>query len=279
MFGAINEREGALRGLIVNSGETFEATASRDEELAETFAIFPTFLDESKATLARLERFSVDTGPLVEDLKGPADDLGPTVRDLGDLAPDLQALFNDLPPLIRASEEGLPALERVLGGAEPVLEALHPFLDELNPILSFFNYHQVTIASFLSNAGSNLNAKPGGERVQTQIAMIDGHSFDKLYERPDFERGNAYPAPNAYDRALLLGTVESFDCAPAGGEQREPEDAEGVPAPLQGGMRRTPCFVAPNSLYDGRQFAYPRRGQAPKVDAPSGVDGTEPAVP
>ena len=279
VFGAINEREGALRGLIVNSGNTFEATASRDEELAETFAIFPTFLDESKATLARLERFSKDTGPLVEDLKGPADDLGPTVRDLGDLAPDLQALFNDLPPLIRASEDGLPALERVLGGLEPVLEALHPFFSELNPILSYFNYHQVTIASFLSNAGSNLNAKPGGERVQTQIAMIDGRSFDKHFERPDFERGNAYPAPNAYDRALLLGTVESFDCQPAGGERPNPVDAENAPAPEKSGLRRAPCFVAPKSLYDGRQFAYPRRGRAPLVAAPKGVDGTEPATP
>ena len=49
VFGAINERRGALRELIVNSKRTFEATASRDEALAETFAIFPTFLDESKA--------------------------------------------------------------------------------------------------------------------------------------------------------------------------------------------------------------------------------------
>ena len=77
MFGAINERRGALRELIVNSKRTFEATASRDEALAETFAIFPTFLDESKATMARLEDFSRYTHPLVNDLKGPADDLGP----------------------------------------------------------------------------------------------------------------------------------------------------------------------------------------------------------
>ena len=58
VFGAINERRGALRELIANSKRTFEATASRDEALAETFAIFPTFLDESKATLARLQDFS-----------------------------------------------------------------------------------------------------------------------------------------------------------------------------------------------------------------------------
>ena len=279
VFGAINEREGALRELIVNSGNTFEATASRDRELAETFEVFPTFLDESRATLIRLERFSTDTRPLVNDLKGPADDLGPTVRDLGDLAPDLDALVRDLPPLIRASERGLPALERVLGGAEPVLEALHPFFAELNPILSYFNYHQVTIASFLSNAGSNLNAKPGGERVQTQIAIIDPRSFEKHYERPDFELGNAYVAPNAYKRAWLLGAIESFDCAPAGGERPDPVDAEAVPAPVKNGLKRAPCLVQPPSLYDGKRFPRPERGSAPLVDPPSGTEGTEPATP
>ena len=106
VFGAINEREGALGELIVNSNNTFEATASRDAALAETFRVFPTFLDESKATLARLEDFSRNTRPLVNLLKGPADDLGPTVRDLGDLAPDLEGLFRDLDPLIRAGRTG-----------------------------------------------------------------------------------------------------------------------------------------------------------------------------
>ena len=48
VFGAVNERQGALRELVVNSNNTFEATASRDRELAETIRVFPTFLDESK---------------------------------------------------------------------------------------------------------------------------------------------------------------------------------------------------------------------------------------
>ena len=65
MFGAINERRGALRELIVNSKHTFEATASEDDALRQTIAIFPTFLDESKATMARLEDFSHNTHPLV----------------------------------------------------------------------------------------------------------------------------------------------------------------------------------------------------------------------
>src|SRR5215211_3871797 len=173
VFGAINERRGALRELIVNSKRTFEATASRDEALAETFAIFPTFLDESKATMARLEDFSRSTHPLVNDLKGPADDLGPTVRDLGDLAPDLERLFRDLGPLIRESRTGVPALERTLREAEPLTEALHTFFPELNPILSYFNFHQQTIAGFFTNAGGDhRGALVRGVQVRREAARL-----------------------------------------------------------------------------------------------------------
>ncbi len=162
VFGAINEREGALGELVVNANNTFEATASRDAALADTFQVFPTFLDESKATLARLETFSNDTRPLVNDLKGPADDLGPTVRDLGDLAPDLAGLFRDLDPLIRASKTGLPDLARFLRGAEPVFESAHVFFPELNPILSLANFHQATVAGFISQRRGR-HHRPAGQ--------------------------------------------------------------------------------------------------------------------
>jgi len=277
VFGAINERDGALRELIVNSNDTFEATASRDEALAETFHVFPTFLDESKATLARLETFAADTRPLVNRLKSPADDLGPTVRDLGDLAPDLRRLFRDLDPLIGASRRGVPALRRFLAGAEPVLVGLDGFLDELNPVLSFFSFNQAHVTNFLSVGAANLNGDPEGERIQTQIAVIEPRSFEKYFHRPDWERGNAYPAPNHEPRSYGLGVLESFDCTASGGEVRDPYDALGPLEPNS--ARRPPCFVQPLSQYDGRRFPAPRRGVAPVRPAPRGRDGAEPAVP
>lgn len=276
VFGAINQRRGALRELIVNADDTFEATASRDEALAEIFRIMPTFLDESRATLARLETFAGDTRPLVNELKGPAADLGPTVRDLGDLAPDLENLFRDLDPLIDESRRGLPALRRVLVGAQPVLVAFEGFLDELNPILSQLNFQQGTITTFLTIGASNLAAAPEGERVQTQIGVIDARSFEKYFEQPDFDRGNAYPQPNTEARSSGLGILESFDCTQAGGEMRDPDDALG---PLDTAAdRRPPCFVQPPTLYDGNRFASPRRDAALRP-APQGREGSEPATP
>ena len=277
VFGAINERRGALRELILNSKRTFEATASRDKALAQTFAIFPTFLDESKATMARLEDFSHNTEPLVNDLKGPADDLGPTVRDLGDLAPDLENLFRDLGPLIRVSRNGVPALGRTLHEAQPLADALHTFLPELNPILSFFNFHQTTIAAFITNGGADLAADYGtGQRGQTQMGIIEGRSFEPYKygsDPPPWVRGNAYMHPNSLMRALHLGTIESFKCPK--GEVKQPDDA--VKPGESHEDKLAPCFELPPSLYDGKVFSLLRRGVAPLRSNPKGFEGTKQA--
>src|SRR5690606_35381100 len=120
---------------------------------------------------------------------------------------------------------------------------------ELNPILAYLNYHQATIAGFLANPGGDLVGDFGGERYQTQVGMVDPRSIARATHRPEHERGNAYMAPNALARAIALGGIESFDCKPSGGEVRDPVDS---PLPLAAGT--PPCFVQPESLFDGRQF-------------------------
>jgi len=77
VFAALTRREDQLANLITNSEGTFAATASQRESLAQSIQIFPTFLDESRLTLRRLQRFSVDTRPLVRDLRPVARDLRP----------------------------------------------------------------------------------------------------------------------------------------------------------------------------------------------------------
>ncbi len=280
VFGAVSRENGALRGLIVNGNTTFATLASRDQALADTFAVFPTFLRETRATVQRLERFARNADPLATELKAPARDLGPTLRDLGNLAPDLQRLFVQLGPFIDAADVGLPQLNRVLRGARPVLDAVHVFMPELNPILSYLVLRQGAGGDFLrvgpsALAGNNEGGYArgtGAEHYLPQIAMIEPRSFQRNNSRPSYERGNAYIAPNAYRRAIPLGVIESFDCAPAGGEKRDPiESGSGSPAP--------PCFVQPDSLYNGQRFPFLRRGVAPKVAAPAGEAGTQPARP
>jgi phospholipid/cholesterol/gamma-HCH transport system substrate-binding protein len=230
VFDAISREDGQLRGLITGGEATFGALASRDDALAETFQVFPTFLRETRATVRRLEAFARNTDPLVRDLREPAQDLAPTLRDLGDLSPDLETLFRHFDPLVRASRRGVPAAERFLRGAEPVLESTHVFMPELNPILSYLSFARMQLAQFLTIGGGALAGNGAGgyqggggaEHYLPQVAIIDGRSLGRRTSRPSWERANAYLAPNAFQRATGLGVIESFDCKPSGGEQRNP---------------------------------------------------------
>jgi phospholipid/cholesterol/gamma-HCH transport system substrate-binding protein len=273
--GALSKRQGALRQLIVNVRNTFRATASRHQALAQTFAVFPTFLSESRATLTRLERFSRTTHPLVRALERPADQLAPTLQDLKRLAPALRGLFRDLSPLIDASASGLPAAERTARGAEPVFESLHPLFAELNPILSFLSFNQQAVGAFFSNGITNLvRGTSPTTPWSTQDAMIDPRTFQRQDTRPAYDRGNAYLAPNALTRGTGFGTIESFTCP--GGKD--------IPNPTENGQlgnpdAAPPCFVQPRSLFQGQQFPRLTKGRAPIVRAPKGLAGTKPAKP
>jgi len=279
VFDAVSREDGQLRGLITGGDATFGALASRDDALAETFQVFPTFLRETRSTVRRLEAFARNTDPLVRDLSEPARDLAPTLRDLGDLSPDLEKLFRNIHPLVRVSRTGVPAAERFLNGAEPVLEATHVFMPELNPILSYLGFSREQLAQFISVGGAALAGNGEGgymgngaaEHYLPQIAIIDGRSFQRRPNRPEWERANAYVAPNAYKRAIRLGVIESFDCRPNGGEQRNPEG--------QGEDAEPPCYEQPPFLWGHEKFPRLRRGVAPLVAAPKGREGTEPATP
>jgi virulence factor Mce-like protein len=279
VFDAISREEGQLRGLITNGEATFGALASRDDALAETFAVFPTFLRETRTTVQRLEDFARNTDPLVRDLAEPARDLAPTLRDLGDLSPDLERLFKDIDPLVRVSRTGVPAAERFLQGAEPLLEATHVFMPELNPILSYLSFARGQVAQFITVGGAALAGngeggylgRAGVEHYLPQVAIIDGRSFERRERRPEWERANSYIAPNAYNRAIPLGAIESFDCRANGGETRDPEG--------EGESAQPPCFEQPPLLWGNQKYPRLRRGRALRVDAPEGNEGTQPATP
>jgi virulence factor Mce-like protein len=286
VFGALHERQGALRQLVTNSNNTFEATASEQGALAQIFQIFPTFLKETRTTLARLDDFSDNTDPLVNDLKPVAVDLGPTVRDLGHLSPDLESLLHELNPLVDASRNGLPAAERFLRGARPLFEGLHKFLPELNPILAYVNYGQVQLAQFLTAGGAGItpgtNTGRGQHGSLGQFAMIDGRSLALNRMTPPIFRGTGYPTPNYLRRARSYGAMESFTCdnTTTGKEEVDPIET-GLPAGIGA---EPPCFETPDHLFSGTKFPQVRGGtmgiwNAKKPPAfspsPQANDGTE----
>ena len=208
MFRAVSADDHSLSDLITGGEATFGALASRDEALSQTFEVLPTFLRETRATVRRLERFARNTDPLVLDLRGPADDLGPTLRDVSRLSPDLEDLFHAVGPLVAASRAGVPAAQRLLEGVQPLLESAHVFLPELNPVLSYLSFSRAQVATFLAPGGSALGGNGAGgyssstfaERSIPQSAILDSRSFERRGTRPFWERANSYLAPNAWER-------------------------------------------------------------------------------
>jgi virulence factor Mce-like protein len=246
-FAALTRNEAALQNLIVKNDEVFRTLAGRREALAQSIQVFPTFLRESRATLARLQTFSRNTEPLVRDLAPVLRDAQPTLASLRTLAPDLRALFTDLRPLINASRAGFPALSRVLRGLDPTLASIGPFLEQINPLLEYLELNQVTVSNFLNTGASALALRvPAAAGSGTnghalpQIITLGSQSLPAASRSAD-NRGNAYLGPQALDGTGLKDpskfSIPSFDCKATGGDH-PPGSSPGCytqgPIPFQG---------------------------------------------
>ncbi len=266
VFNALGRDQTSLRNLITSGEATFATTAANQAALADTFRQFPSFLSETKLTMARLQSFSLNTDPLVRRLQPVANDLGPTLHSVQVLSPDLRRLFYRLGPLITASRTGLPGVRDVINGATPLLGSLGPFLEQLNPILSWLSLHQQLISDFLSNGAAPLAAKTiafGGASTGhylRQFSPIGPETLSLAGTRDPNNRGNTYPPPLwlTNPKNLQTNTYGAFDCANTGAGGDGTVAAKGGPAPLGSPA----CWVAPT--LPGAQ-----PGQIPHVAAAS----------
>ncbi len=255
VFGALTEREGQLRRLIENSDTVFTAIQSEREDWAQVWNIFPTFLNESRLTYARLERFARDTRPLVQDLRPALDDLRPTLLALRDLSPDLERLFNNLDPLIEVSRESLPATREIFQGLRPVFGALGPWLSELNPVLAWVGEHQHTLTDLFANLGVAINARTASRDPQAtghylrQFGPTGAETASIFPNRLESNRGNTYINPLSLigRERSERGIIDAYDCKnTAAGEGDKPSNADSpscftqAPYPFQGALRKFP---------------------------------------
>jgi len=237
VFGALTEREDQLRRLVGNTDTVFTAIAREREAFAQTWNVFPTFLDESRQTFRRLEDFSRDTRPLVRDLRPAFDDLGPTLRSVGDFAPDLKRLFVNLDPVLVESRRSLPASREVFDELRPLLGELGPWLSELNPILDWIGHHQHTLTDLFANLGVATSATTKSAEGTTghylrQYGVTGAETAAVFPTRLGSNRGNAYINPLSLvgPEQSRRGIIASWDCRNAGGEKEATEGANGSPA-------------------------------------------------
>ncbi len=256
VFAALSQNQSALRNLITSADATFATTAANNNAIVQTFHVFPTFLNETKQTMARLQSFAENTNPLVVALQPVARNLGPTLTSVRILSPYLYSLFRNLGPLITASETGLPAIRDVINGTTPLLAAVGPFLEQLNPILSWLSLHQQLISDFISQGATGMAATTdsfgGTGHYLRQFGPVGAETLSFSTNRDSDNRGNTYPPPLwlANPASFSAGgkfpgsfALPSWDCnntgAPGNGEQA----ASGTPSQFVQGQQA--CWVAP----------------------------------
>jgi virulence factor Mce-like protein len=258
VYGALSRDEDQLHNLVVNSDRLFEQTQQERESLAEAIRIFPTFLEESRATAVRLEDFSRNTQPLIEDLRPVTRELQPTIRAVRRLAPDLRRYFPTFDEQIRVGIRAGPPTRQILRATRPLLHSLGPFLEEFNPILEWFELHNHLIADFLgfgaSATADTIPSAPRGE-VGHYLRQLSVNGLETLgvhRERVSTNRGNTYQPPMLLEvEAVRAGIFGNWDCVPSGGEVERRENPPAAPA----------CHLAPNTVFRGvRQPRFPHLG-------------------
>jgi phospholipid/cholesterol/gamma-HCH transport system substrate-binding protein len=261
VFQALSERQGQLRGLIQNSATVFATTARRNQDLADTFRILPTFQRESRATLDRLHRFARNTDPLVQQLRPAARELSPTLVAAGKAAPDLKAFFEGLRGTINASDTGFPALRRLLtDDLTPLLARLgggpDPYLAQLNPIVQVLGMYKHEITAFLGNAAAAtefgvqaFEANGRFVKILRTTSPLNPESLASFDQRLKSNRANPYFKPLGYSR--LADGLESFANTPcSAGITATLPPASQVASDPNFQLHTTPAFPDPTDLYN-----------------------------
>ena len=245
VFDALTARRGQLRSLVSNSNRAWEAIASRDQELADFFRVFPTFLREGRITTERLTEFAQVTNPLVSQLRPAARQLSPLLIDLEPLSPDLKALFSNLRPLVKASREGLPATEQTLDNTRPLLARLPTYFNQLTPVIGYLDLYRSEITALLASDTAATQATAVGfadandqlHYIRT-MSPVNPEMIAGWPSRLGTNRSNPYVEPRGYDKLGTQGFLDVFGtylcttnptpAPPAANEYLSAEIAEGV---------------------------------------------------
>jgi phospholipid/cholesterol/gamma-HCH transport system substrate-binding protein len=204
VFDALTERGNQLSDWITTSNRLLETTARRDDRIRAIWRDFPEFITQSQVALRRLERYAVNTDPLMHELRPVGTQLSNLFINAGRLAPDFKGFFVGLNRLIPASRRGLPAQSRFLDQTRDVLAQLDPFLRNFNPFLRFLGQYRREIAAMLATDTATTQATDqiGEKRVHylRLQSPVNPQSLATYPSPQGWFRGNPYYKPGTYDQ-------------------------------------------------------------------------------
>ncbi len=211
---ALSARPDQLQGLIENTESVFQTLADRDQQIIETFQVLPTFLDESKLTLDRLDTFALDTNDLITQLRPSARELSGVLQETAKTSPYLTRFFNGLVPVNEKAKSGLSSLRTVLDDQlPPPLARLSSYTDRADPDRRGAEPLQQETTAFLGNAASATNAAnvdASGElrKYLRTTSPFNIQALASLPQRWTGDRTNAYVKAGQYTK--LAQGLDSF---------------------------------------------------------------------
>jgi virulence factor Mce-like protein len=234
-FEALRGREGELANLIRSSNELFSTTASRNKEIEAIFRAFPTFEDESRLTVARLQGFATNADPLSKQLVPVAEQLSPTLVAFGNLAPEAKKLFEALPAVEREAPTGFPALRKLFrDDFPPLLRSSEPFVRNLNPLVTGLDLYKHEITAAVGNLAASSHGQlttenAAGEHLRYLRVMgpINAETLSTYPTRLSINRNSPY-SPPGWAELLKNGSLPSYDirqCSAGAGVTLNPDTA------------------------------------------------------
>jgi phospholipid/cholesterol/gamma-HCH transport system substrate-binding protein len=154
LLGALADRTADVRTLAIDARATAVAVAARDDMLAATFHALPGLLVQARTSLGRLQGFSADALPVVQNLTVAAADLGPVVRDLRPAAAAARAAVAQLAPFVRVANPLLGQLTPAARALSPTVDSLGQLLRQANPAFAYLAPYRSELISFFANQGS-----------------------------------------------------------------------------------------------------------------------------
>jgi phospholipid/cholesterol/gamma-HCH transport system substrate-binding protein len=239
-FEALRGREGELANLIRSSNELFKTTARRNKDIEALFRAFPTFEDESRLTVDRLQGFAVNADPLSRQLVPVAEQLSPTFIKLGELAPEAQKLFEALPAVEREAPSGFPALRKLFrDDFPPLLRAADPFVRNFNPLVTGLGLYKREVTAFFGNLAAATNSEltetnAAGQKIHFLRTMgpINAESLSSYPSRLALNRNSAYREPGWAEE--ILHGLPSFNTANC---------TSGLTAEIESSTATNPAFL------------------------------------
>jgi phospholipid/cholesterol/gamma-HCH transport system substrate-binding protein len=140
----LNTPDRQLQSLTSGASATLRTLGGRQGDIEAALAMSPGLMDRTNRTLYQLDSTLNLADGLVNRLRGPADEVRPTVAhlrptlvDADNLADDAEPLLQSLRPSVRSvattARGGLPLLRNLVPSLRRVDKTILPFMSEIDP--------------------------------------------------------------------------------------------------------------------------------------------------